>query len=206
LRAFAAQGTVDGSRHQRYHGGRFLVGEANMNRLVLGFAAFIGSVGLLVAAAVAGAAQAQNAASGIVVSNPTARFSSVPGRGGAGYMLVTGGAKADRLVNASSPVAGRVEIHTHVKQGDIMRMTKVDGVDVPAKGQVTFQPGGLHLMFFDVKTPPKPGESVPVTLTFKSGSSVTARFSAMSLAAPVRDQKGAAQATSQPKHDGHHHH
>jgi copper(I)-binding protein len=32
--------------------------------------------------------------------------------------------------------------------------------------KVTLEPGGVHLMFFDMPTPLKAGEEVPVTFTF----------------------------------------
>ncbi|NCA10312.1 copper chaperone PCu(A)C [bacterium] len=43
---------------------------------------------------------------------------------------------------------------------------------MPARGEVAFQPGGLHVMLFD-QTAPKAGDAVPVTLTCDDGSTVT---------------------------------
>ena len=34
-----------------------------------------------------------------------------------------------------------------------------------------FEPGGLHIMLFDLKAPLSPGDQVPITLTFSDGSS-----------------------------------
>ena len=43
---------------------------------------------------------------------------------GAGYLaLVNGGSAADRLVAASSPAAGRVEVHEMRMDGSVMRVT-----------------------------------------------------------------------------------
>ncbi len=93
---------------------------------------------------------------------------------GGGFVTVhNGGSQDDRLVKATSPVADRVELHEMAMQGDVMKMRKLDtGIVVPAGGAVELKPGGLHLMFMDVKTPFKEGDSVPVTLTFETAGDV----------------------------------
>jgi copper(I)-binding protein len=43
-----------------------------------------------------------------------------------------------------------VEIHTHEHDGDLMRMRRVDAIDLPPSERVELKPGGLHLMIFGV--------------------------------------------------------
>ncbi|MBL8442065.1 MAG: copper chaperone PCu(A)C, partial [Betaproteobacteria bacterium] len=43
----------------------------------------------------------------------------------------------------------------------------------PAKGEAKLEPGGLHVMLIDLKTPLKEGGRVALTLGFADGSSKT---------------------------------
>lgn len=100
------------------------------------------------------------------------------GVNGAGFMTLTNpGSKAESLVAASSPAAARVEIHTTSLSGGLASMEKLASVPVPAGGEVTFKPGGKHLMLMGLKRPLKPGDRFPITLTFASGAKVEATFS-----------------------------
>ena len=93
---------------------------------------------------------------------------------GASYFaLSNSGAEPDRLLGAASEIAERVEIHNHIMDEGIMRMRKVDAVDVPAGGSVNFAPGGLHIMFLGLKEELVPGESFSLTLTFEQGGEIT---------------------------------
>ncbi|MEN9856124.1 MAG: hypothetical protein RLZZ157_1250 [Pseudomonadota bacterium] len=87
----------------------------------------------------------------------------------AGYMTIKNAAKtADTLVSATSSAVGRIELHQHIRTKDgMMAMRPVaGGIAIPAKGQVVLQPGGLHLMIFDAKSPLKDGDYLPITLRF----------------------------------------
>jgi periplasmic copper chaperone A len=84
------------------------------------------------------------------------------------------GTVADRLLSASTPVAGRVEIHRmqmlQGAQGEVMQMRAVPALDVPAGATVAMKhgtPEGYHLMLLDLKAPLKDGDHFPVTLTFE---------------------------------------
>ncbi len=114
-------------------------------------------------------------AGNLTIDHPTAS----PTRGtvpvNAGYLTIINAADApDRLLSASSPDAARVELHEHVRAaGGMMQMRKVQGgVAVPARGQVSFAPGGLHLMIFNPKAPLRDGGYFPITLTFQRAGTV----------------------------------
>jgi periplasmic copper chaperone A len=84
------------------------------------------------------------------------------------------GSVADRLLSASTPVAGRVEIHRmqmlQGAQGEVMQMRAVPALEVPAGATVGMKhgtPDGHHLMLLDLKAPLKDGDRFPVTLTFE---------------------------------------
>lgn len=69
-----------------------------------------------------------------------------------------------KLVSASSPLAGVVEIHEMKMDGDVMRMRAVTALDLPPGKAVALKPGGYHMMLLDLKQPLKAGDTVPVTL------------------------------------------
>ncbi len=99
------------------------------------------------------------------------------GGNGVGYVVLANGGKADRLVSASSPVAGRVEIHeSMVMGGKAMMHPRPRGIDLPAGKTVALKPESFHLMLIGLKKPLKVGETVPVTLKFEKAGSVTVPF------------------------------
>ena len=94
-------------------------------------------------------------------------------RAGGGFVTITNGGADNRLVGASSPRATRVELHTMVMDGDVMRMREVEGgIALPAGETVELAPGGLHIMFMGLENPFVEGETVPVTLTFEGGETI----------------------------------
>lgn len=57
--------------------------------------------------------------------------------------------------------------------GDVMKMRQLkDGIPVPAGATVELKPGGLHLMFMDVKELLVEGGRVSVKLTFEKAGTV----------------------------------
>jgi hypothetical protein len=94
-----------------------------------------------------------------------------------GYMTVRNkGAAPDRLVGASSAAAARVELHVHIKEGDVMKMRQVAAYEVPANGSFELKPGGAHLMFVQIARPFKEGDKIPVKLKFEKAGEVNAEF------------------------------
>ena len=87
------------------------------------------------------------------------------------------------LVGAASPGCGALMLHRSVNDSGQERMEMVDSVPVPAHGEVKFAPGGYHLMCMSPTAEAARGRSVPVTLRFKDGGSLTASF-------PVRGATG----------------
>lgn len=85
----------------------------------------------------------------------------------AGYMTLTNTGGADRLIGASSDAAAKIELHHNTMENSVMRMRRVDGVDIPAGGEARFEQGGYHLMIFGAKGLAE-GQSVTVTLDFET--------------------------------------
>lgn len=113
----------------------------------------------------------------VTVEAPWVRATPPGAQVGGGYLVVrNAGAAPDRLVGASSAAAERVELHIHVREGDVMKMREVPGFDVPAKGSFELKPGGAHLMFVQIRRPFQEGETIPVRLRFEKAGEVSAAF------------------------------
>lgn len=92
----------------------------------------------------------------------------------AAYFSINNSGKSDdRLIDARGEVSDKVELHTHIRDGDIMRMRRLDtGVAVPAGKSVTFAPGGHHVMLIGIKSPLKEGNTFALTLVFENAGTV----------------------------------
>lgn len=100
-------------------------------------------------------------------------WSSTPDRGAIYFTVENTGAEADRITGAASDVAGTAQVHETTTVDGTARMGEVDGVDVPAGGSVTFEPGGYHVMLMDITEPLEVGSTIDVTLTFEDGGDMT---------------------------------
>jgi hypothetical protein len=101
-------------------------------------------------------------------------------------------ATGGKLVAASSPVAGVVEIHEMAMEGSVMKMRAVPGLELPAGKAVDLKPGGYHVMLMDLKQQLKAGETVPVTLVIEAADG---KRETLEVKAPVRALTTAAPAS-----------
>ncbi|MFB9241935.1 copper chaperone PCu(A)C [Massilia antarctica] len=108
-------------------------------------------------------ALASSAFAQIKVDAPWAR-ATVPVQKTSGAFMQLQSAKDARLVAASSPIAGAVEMHKMEMQGDQMKMQQVDSIALPAGQAVNLASGAYHLMLIDLKRQLKAGDKVPLTL------------------------------------------
>jgi periplasmic copper chaperone A len=101
------------------------------------------------------------------------------------YMTVRNRADGELLLTAAeSTSASSIEFHTHVHDGDMLRMRRVDTVAVPPGETFRFEPGGYHLMVFGFNAPS--GRTVAIEIQFKDHESRTVDFE-------VRGQAGDSQ-------------
>ena len=110
----------------------------------------------------------------LTIEAPWARASAGAARTGAAYLrIVNAGAEADRLLGASSPVAQRVELHTHRMRDGVMRMRRIAAVSVPGNEAAELKPGGDHVMLMELTGPLKQGGTFPLTLRFETAGTIT---------------------------------
>src|SRR5215211_9160687 len=101
------------------------------------------------------------------------------GGNGAVYFVIRS-SEADEIVGVSSDMAEAVEIDVSMMSGDVMEMHQLESVPLGAGEQVTFEPGGLHIMLIRLKQDLKTGDEFKITLHFKSSQDLL-------LSVPVRD-------------------
>jgi periplasmic copper chaperone A len=109
------------------------------------------------------------------VDDAWVRLAATPKNPAAGYFMVVGGSKTDRLVDVSSPVVIRVELHESMgDHSNMASMKPLDGgVEIPAGGAVEFKPGGKHAMMYNVNPGILPPRTLPMIFTFASGERIT---------------------------------
>ncbi len=114
------------------------------------------------------AATANAAGGSIRIDHPWSRPTPPSAPTAVGYLTIVNRARTpDRLIAVSSPAAAEVSVHSMTMAGGVMRMRPVDGgLPIPPESQVTLGPDGDHLMFMGLRRPFRPGERIPVSLTF----------------------------------------
>lgn len=73
-------------------------------------------------------------------------------------------AKGGSLIGVETPVAAMAEVHEMRMDKNVMHMSAVPKLELPAGTTVELEPGGYHVMLIDLKKPLKKGDSVPLTL------------------------------------------
>ncbi len=80
------------------------------------------------------------------------------------------------IVSASSPAYGSVELHESKRVDGVNRMRAVPELRIAPEGAAVLQPGGLHLMLMQPKSPLKPGNRVAIEFTLKDGRELRGEF------------------------------
>jgi copper(I)-binding protein len=130
--------------------------------------------GLLLAASVH--AQ-QFPAGGLVIEHPWSRPTAAGMPMGVAYLTITNnGPREDVLLSAHTPAAARVEFHRTILEGGMARMRPAGALTIAPGKTLRAEPGGLHLMLVELKTPLVEGTTVPLLLTFRSAGEVTVQI------------------------------
>ena len=138
-------------------------------------------ISLMLAAALMAAAPAW---SQVTVAQPWVRATVAQQKATGAFMTLTS-AKDVRLVGASSPAAGTVEVHEMKMVDDVMRMRQVPALELPAGKPVALTPGGYHLMLFQLKQPLKDGDKVPLVLEVEDAAKVRSTIKVDAIVKPL---------------------
>lgn len=83
------------------------------------------------------------------------------------FTLHNAGSVPDRLGRASAEGVRAVEIHESIAdERGVVRMRRVEAVDVGAGQTLSFEPGGFHVMLIGLERALEPGETIALTLHF----------------------------------------
>ena len=124
---------------------------------------------------------------GLVLHDPWVRSASPTATVMAAYLRIDNTADLPRiLTGVRSANFESVEIHNTVVEDGLARMIHQEQLEVPARGSLTFKPGGYHLMLMGRKAPLNVGDQVELTLVFENGEELPAT-------AAVRKETGATQ-------------
>lgn len=126
---------------------------------------------LMLAGTVATPAFADGIADKVSVNDPYIRAVPPVVKTSAAFMQLQSSDDTEHfLVAASTPAAAAVELHMHTADDGVMRMRRIAHIHLPPKQTVSLEPGGLHIMLFDLQQALKEGTEVPITLEFSDGS------------------------------------
>jgi hypothetical protein len=133
---------------------------------------------LLVGLTACGTSQADEAAptedSGVAVSDAWVRATAGtddPSMTGAFMAIDNEGEENVELVGASSPVAGKVELHEMAMVDGSMVMRRIEGgIEIEAGFGQVLMPGGNHVMLMGLEDELAPGDEVDLVLEFSDGT------------------------------------
>lgn len=117
------------------------------------------------------ASEAARGDDAVVLTNFHARPSPPGASVGAIFgTLHSGGGDTLLAVSVPATVAGRAEIHQMVQKADgQMEMRAVPFLALPEDAPVELAPGGMHVMLFDLVSPLTAGQTLSLTLRFRTG-------------------------------------
>lgn len=117
-------------------------------------------------------------AAAITIEGAWARAAARDAGGRAGtsaiYLVVRNRSpQEDYLLGARSDAASAVEVHRSFMDQGMVRMEPAGRVTVPARGSLTLEPGGLHIMLIGLRRDLVEGSQVTLTLQFERAGPVT---------------------------------
>lgn len=107
------------------------------------------------------------AAEGVEVRDAWMRPAQQGGNGAIYFVIQNHSSQTQEMRGAAADVAEAVEMHESQMSGDVMQMRQVESVSLGPDTEVTFEPGGLHIMLVNLKRDLKAGDEIEVTLHFK---------------------------------------
>lgn len=84
------------------------------------------------------------------------------------------------ITSANSDIAEKNELHTHIKENEMIKMMKIEKLVVPAKSSLELKSGGDHVMLMGLKKELKVGDEISLELSFSDGDK-------KSIKVPVKD-------------------
>lgn len=108
----------------------------------------------------------------IQIESPWARAAAMGNNTGVFMVIKNTSGQADKLVSAAFAEAMMTGIHETKMVNDVMTMSEIESLEVPANGQVELKPGSYHVMIMELMKELKAGDKIKVTLTFEKAGEV----------------------------------
>jgi copper(I)-binding protein len=125
-----------------------------------------------------------HAADLVSVLNPWAR-ATVPGQKVGGVYMEIVARENLRLVSVKSAAAETAQVHQMKMENGMMRMRAVPFLELPAGKPVRLEPGGYHIMLFDLKRSLVTDQKLKLELTFEDAAG---RWHRVPVEAVIRDR------------------
>jgi copper(I)-binding protein len=115
-------------------------------------------------------AEVEDGVTDVRVTDQRLVLPAVAGNPGVAYFDITN-ETGDGIAIVAVDIAGaaRAELHQTEMVGDEMRMGAIDRYVVSSAETVSFEPGGLHVMVYELADSVRSGETTEITLTFGNG-------------------------------------
>lgn len=125
----------------------------------------------------------QQAPAELTADGAWVRLPAVAGNPGAAYFTLHGGREKATLLAVNARFAVRSELHESMKHDmksmpgmnmaeGAMMMQPVKDVVIQPGDTLSFEPGGKHVMLYDIAPTLKAGEKAPITLSFADGKTI----------------------------------
>lgn len=102
----------------------------------------------------------------VSIKNAWVRPSNPGQEVGAAYMTFLS-SQDTTLISVESDITNAIEIHSMSVENGVMKMRMLDTLELQAGKPYKLEPGGFHLMLFDLKKPLIRDDQVKFVLTFK---------------------------------------
>lgn len=112
------------------------------------------------------------------IDHPWTRATPGGAKVAGGFMKITNtGNTPDRLIGGTAVPAGIFEVHEMRMEGNVMKMRALEkGLEIKPGQTVELKPGGYHVMFIDLKSPLKEGETIKGTLVFEKAGTIEVEY------------------------------
>lgn len=114
------------------------------------------------------------------ISDVWARKSMSPNNNSAAYMKISNPTNMQiTIIGASATsIANNVELHkSFVDEKGVSRMTSIDNIVVPQQSAIELEPGGIHIMLFDLKRSLLAGDTFLLTIKIEGMDPVKVKSS-----------------------------
>jgi copper(I)-binding protein len=139
----------------------------------LGALAFSALAFLTVLAACSSAKAASGSAPQLQITDARAPAPASPDVAVVYFTVTNHGSSPDRLLSASTAVAGQAELHQEIRKGLLITMAPSGPVGIPAHKSLVLSVGGTHLMLEGLLRPLNVGDHFAVTFHFQHAGDLT---------------------------------